>query len=267
MNKLLDQWRTVLARMEAACVQCNRSPQDVKLLAVSKTVPFARVAELVRAGQVDFGENYIQEAMEKIEAARLEWSAPKANPSFSRIAPILPNSPLSPIAPIAPLCPIWHCIGPVQSNKTKWVATHFDWLHTLDRLKIAQRLSEQRPADMPPLKVLIQVNVDHGQTKSGIPPEEVLTLAKGVMGLPRLSLKGIMTLPDPQPDSVRQVALHRVGRAVFDLVLKETGHPGWDTLSMGMTQDLEAAIFAGSTLVRVGTAIFGARDRAQAQAV
>ena len=240
MTMLIDQWTGVLARIQAACLRCNRSPQEVQLLAVSKTVPFARLAELARAGQVDFGENYIQEAVEKIEAASTQWASQ-------------PGAELKPRA-------VWHCIGPVQSNKTRLVATHFDWLHTLDRLKIAQRLSEQRPAFLAPLQVLIQVNVDQGQTKSGIPPEEVLPLAQAVMGLKGLSLRGIMTLPDPEPDHARQVALHRVGRAVFDHVLQATGNPSWDTLSMGMTQDLEAAIEAGSTLVRVGTAIFGARS-------
>jgi PLP dependent protein len=238
MNTLIDQWRAVLGRITSACHQTHRDPQTVSLVAVSKTVPFPRVASLVQAGQVDLGENYIQEAVEKIQAAEHEWPHHNGQPLFR---------------------PVWHCIGPVQSNKTKWVATHFDWMHTLDRLKIAERLSEQRPLALEPLKVLIQVNVDQGASKSGIPPDEVLALAREVMGLKGLCLKGIMTLPDPTPDYETQVALHRVGKAVFDHVQQELSHPHWDTLSMGMTQDLEAAIAAGSTMVRVGTAIFGAR--------
>jgi PLP dependent protein len=238
MNILIDQWTAVRERIEAACLRFHRSPNDVRLLAVSKTVPFERVAQLARAGQVDFGENYIQEALEKIQAACLELDDLKTKPNAY---------------------PVWHCIGPVQSNKTKWVATQFDWLHTLDRLKIAERLSEQRPEELEPLRVLIQVNVDQGQTKSGVSPEEVLALAKSVMSLKGLCLKGIMTMPDFDPDYDTQVALHGIGKAVFDQVSKELGSPHWDTLSMGMTQDLEAAVQAGSTMVRVGTAIFGAR--------
>ena len=238
MNTVIEQWTAVRERIHAACVRCNRRPQDVKLLAVSKTVPFARLAQLARAGQVDFGENYIQEALEKIQAAEIELADLKEAP-FSY--------------------PVWHCIGPVQSNKTKWVATHFDWMHTLDRFKIAERLSDQRPTELAPLKVLIQVNVDQGHTKSGIAPDAVLPLARAVMSLKGLSLKGIMTMPDFHPDYDTQVAMHKIGKAVFDHVLQETGSPEWDTLSMGMTQDLEAAVEAGSTLLRVGTAIFGAR--------
>jgi PLP dependent protein len=152
----------------------------------------------------------------------------------------------------------WHCIGPIQSNKTRLVATHFDWAHSVDRLKIAQRLSEQRPEGLPPLQVCIQVNVDGGPSKSGIAPGEALTLAREIAQLPRLTLRGIMTIPEPPADFPAQKAVHERARALFD-EMREAGLP-LDTLSMGMTADLEAAIAAGSTMVRVGTAIFGGRS-------
>jgi pyridoxal phosphate enzyme (YggS family) len=184
------------------------------------------VREAAAAGQAAFGENYIQEGIEKI-------------------------------ALLADLKLQWHCIGPVQSNKTRLVAAHFDWLHTVDRLKIAQRLSEQRPETLAPLQVCIQVNVDGGANKSGVAPEEALALAREVAQLPRLKLRGVMSIPEPQPDFAAQKAVHLRVRRVFD-ELREAGLP-LDTLSLGMTADLEAAIHAGSTMVRVGTAIFGGR--------
>ena len=155
----------------------------------------------------------------------------------------------------------WHCIGPIQSNKTRLVAEHFDWAHTVDRLKIAERLSAQRPAHLPPLMVCIQVNIDGGATKSGVPPAEVLALARAVVKLPRLTLRGLMAIPDHTPDFVAQLAVHASARAIFDdiLALREPGFERFDTLSLGMTADLEAAVQAGSTLVRVGTGIFGGR--------
>ncbi len=151
----------------------------------------------------------------------------------------------------------WHCIGPIQSNKTRLVAAHFDWAHTVDRLKTAQRLSEQRPAGMAPLQVCIQVNIDGGPSKSGVAPREALALARDVAQMPRLVLRGIMTMPEPAPDFAAQKAVHLKARALFD-DLRESGL-ALDTLSMGMTADLEAAIAAGSTMVRIGTAIFGGR--------
>jgi PLP dependent protein len=151
----------------------------------------------------------------------------------------------------------WHCIGPIQSNKTRLVAAHFDWAHTVDRLKVAQRLSEQRPEGMPPLQVCIQVNIDGGPNKSGVAPAEVEALAREVARLPRLKLRGLMTIPEPAPDFAAQKAVHLKGKALFD-ELRDAGL-AIDTLSMGMTADLEAAIAAGSTMVRVGTAIFGER--------
>ena len=199
---------------------------EVTLLAVSKTFGPEAVREAAEAGQGAFGENYIQEGVEKI-------------------------------ALLADLKLQWHCIGPVQSNKTRLVAAHFDWVHTVDRLKIAQRLSEQRPAELEPLQVCIQVNVDGGANKSGVAPDESLALAREVAQLPRLRLRGIMSIPEPQPDFAAQKAVCLRARRVFD-ELREAGL-AIDTLSLGMTGDLEAAIHAGSTMVRVGTAIFGGR--------
>ena len=154
----------------------------------------------------------------------------------------------------------WHCIGPVQSNKTRLVAEHFDWVQSIDRLKIAERLSEQRPPDLPPLQICIQVNIDGGPTKSGVAPEDALALAKAVAQLPRLALRGLMAIPEPARDFMAACAVHSRAKALFDQINQSGVLPvDMDTLSIGMTADLEAAIQAGSTMVRVGTAIFGAR--------
>ena len=199
---------------------------DVTLLAVSKTFGIEAVREAHVAGQNAFGENYIQEAVEKIAVLR-------------------------------ELKLQWHCIGPVQSNKTRLVATHFDWVHTIDRLKIAQRLSQHRPPELAPLQLCIQVNIDGGATKAGVAPQEVPALAVEIAQLPRLKLRGLMTIPEPADDFTAQRAVHMRTRALFDQ-LNAAGLQ-LDTLSMGMTADLEAAIAAGGTLVRIGTAIFGGR--------
>ncbi len=198
------------------------------MLAVSKTFPAVTVREAFDAGQRRFGENYVQEAVAKItELAELR----------SQIE--------------------WHMIGPLQSNKTRVVAEHFDWVHTVDRLKIAQRLSEQRPDHLAPLQVCIQVNTSGEDSKSGTTPAEATALAEAVAALPRLQLRGVMALPAPSPDpAVQHAELARV-RSVFE-ALRNQGLPV-DTLSMGMSGDLEAAIGEGSTLVRVGTALFGHR--------
>lgn len=209
---------------------------SVQLLAVSKTFGADAVREAVQAGQRSFGENYIQEAVEKIAAVR---------------AMQLPGGEVLQ----------WHCIGPIQSNKTKLVAENFDWAQTVDRLKIAERLSAQRPGGMAPLHVCIQVNVDGGPTKSGVMAEEALELAAAIVKLPNLVLRGIMSIPDDTPDFKAQCAVHKRSEAIFD-VIKASGLPGleqFDTLSMGMTGDLEAAVAAGSTMVRVGSGIFGRR--------
>ena len=228
MSSIAEQIKTVQTRIAAACIAAGRDPASVRLLAVSKTFGPEAVREAHAAGLNAFGENYIQEAVDKITALR-ELSLE------------------------------WHCIGPIQSNKTRLVAEHFDWVHSVDRLKIAQRLSDQRPAHLPPLQVCLQVNTDGGPTKSGAQPAEVLALAREVAALPGLVLRGLMTIPDPVEGFEAEVALHRRATALFEQVGAELALPQWDTLSMGMTADLEAAIAAGSTMVRVGTAIFGRR--------
>ncbi len=227
---LRDNLHAVQARIAAACAASARSANSVQLLAVSKTFSADDVRQVAACGQRDFGENYIQEGMDKITA-------------LQDIQPGL----------------VWHCIGPIQSNKTKLVAEHFDWAHTVDRLKIAQRLSDQRPAHLAPLNVCLQVNIDGGETKSGIAPADVLALAAEVAKLPRLVLRGLMTIPDPLEGFDAQVAVHAKARALFDEVKAALNLSHFDTLSMGMTGDLEAAVQAGSTMVRVGTAIFGGR--------
>jgi len=226
MTMIADNLQQVRARLEEACRACGRDPSAVTLLAVSKTFDATAVREAHAAGQTAFGENYLQEAVDKQAA--------------------LTDLPLS-----------WHCIGPIQSNKTRLVAEHFDWAHTVDRLKIAERLSAQRPDRRAPLQVCLQVNIDGGANKSGVAPGQALALAREVVQLPGLTLRGLMTIPEPAPDFDTALAVHRQARALFDR-LRDAGL-ALDTLSMGMTSDLEAAIHAGSTLVRVGTAIFGER--------
>jgi pyridoxal phosphate enzyme (YggS family) len=226
MSTIQTRLLAVRARIDAACQAANRNPQVVTLLAVSKTFGPDAVREAHAAGQTAFGENYIQEAVEKIAALR--------------------DLPLQ-----------WHCIGPIQSNKTRLVAEHFDWVHTVDRLKIAQRLSEQRPAHLPPLQLCLQVNVDGGDNKSGVPPQEALALAKQVAALPNVRLRGVMSIPEPAPDFIAALASMTAVRALFDILNAEG--LDLDTLSIGMSADLEAAIHAGSTMVRVGSAIFGGR--------
>jgi pyridoxal phosphate enzyme (YggS family) len=232
MSSLRDQLQTVQARIRAACAHCGRDAASVRLLAVSKTFPADAIRQVASAGQRDFGENYIQEGVDKITSLRSDTSLPGL---------------------------VWHCIGPIQSNKTKLVAEHFDWAHTVDRLKIAQRLNDQRPSHLPPLQVCLQVNIDGGATKSGVTPAEVRALAQDVAALPRLTLRGLMTIPDPVDGFDAQVAVHAKAHALFETLKQSLALPQFDTLSMGMTADLEAAIHAGSTMVRVGTAIFGAR--------
>lgn len=205
------------------------------MLAVSKTFPAEAVREAALAGQRAFGENYIQEGVEKIAAVRAMKDVP----------------PLQ-----------WHCIGPIQSNKTKLVAQHFDWVHTVDREKVAQRLSEQRPDGLAPLQVCIQVNVDGGATKSGCSPQEALALAQTIAQLPRLQLRGVMSIPDPQDSDEAMLAIHRKVVQVFESIRASgiAGAAQLDTVSLGMTADMHTAIAAGSTMVRVGSGIFGVRD-------
>jgi pyridoxal phosphate enzyme (YggS family) len=228
MTTIGENLEHVRKRIDLACVAAGRNPREVRLLAVSKSVTAQRLAEAVAVGQTAFGENYIQEALAKMA--------------------LLQRSPLE-----------WHCIGPIQSNKTRQVAEHFAWVHSVDRLKTAQRLSEQRPPQLPPLQVCIQVNIDGSSSKAGVMPDAALELAHNVSTLPNLSLRGLMTLPEPATDFAAACTMHRKTHALFE-ALRHSGL-ALDTLSMGMSDDLEAAIHSGSTLVRVGSAIFGARNR------
>ena len=231
-----------IARAEA---EAGRAPGSVALLAVSKTFGADAVMEALQAGQTAFGENYIQEGVEKILALR-QWLAEPAQ------AGLLARPALQ-----------WHCIGPIQSNKTRLVAEHFDWVQSVDRLKIAERLSEQRPADLPPLQICLQVNIDGGANKSGVSPADALALAQAVARLPRLVLRGLMAIPEPAPDTASARAVHAHTAALLAQINAAGGLPQpMDTLSMGMSADLAPAIAAGSTLVRVGTAIFGGRAKA-----
>lgn len=215
------------ARIGAACAAAHRPVAGVGLLAVSKTFPGEAVREAWRAGQRAFGESYVQEAVVKL-------------------------------AELADLPIEWHFIGPLQSNKTRPVAERFDWVHGVDRLKIAERLSVARPDSMPALNVLVQVNVGGEASKSGVAPSEAIDLARAVARLPRLRLRGFMTIPRPSHDTLELRAQFALLKGIFDAA--RAAGLSLDTLSMGMSDDLEAAILEGSTLVRVGTAIFGKRD-------
>jgi pyridoxal phosphate enzyme (YggS family) len=215
-------------RIAAACAAAGRATHGVTLLAVSKTFGAEAVREAHAAGQRAFGENYVQEALDKIAALADLRAGPE-----------------------------WHLIGPLQSNKTRVVAESFDWVHSVDRLKVAERLSAQRPEGLPPLQVCLQVNVSGEASKSGVPPAEVAALAAQVARLPRLRLRGLMSIPEPAADSEAQRAPHRALRALLE-ALRQQGL-ALDTLSMGMSADLEAAVAEGATVVRIGTAIFGAR--------
>ena len=224
MSTIADNISQVAARIRAAEQASQRAADSVQLLAVSKTKPAEAVREAFAAGVRDFGENYLQEALGK----QLE----------------LTDLPLS-----------WHFIGPIQSNKTRAIAENFAWVHSVDRLKIAQRLSEQRPADLPPLNICIQVNVSGEASKSGCTPADLPALAKAVAALPNLRLRGLMAIPEPTVDRAAQEAAFASLRD-----LQQGLGLGLDTLSMGMSHDLEAAIAQGATWVRIGTALFGARD-------
>ena len=228
MATIKENIQEVHRRLAKACTDAARPAAEVRLLVVSKTFEAGAVREAHAAGERAFGENYVQEALDKIAAladlrAGIEW----------------------------------HLIGPLQSNKTRVVAESFDWVHTVDRLKIAQRLSEQRPEGLPPLQVCLQVNISGESSKSGLSPEEVPALAAEIARLPRLRLRGLMAIPEPAPDFEAQRLPHRQ-LAQLLRTLQDRGLP-LDTLSMGMSADLEAAVMEGATLVRVGSAIFGAR--------
>jgi pyridoxal phosphate enzyme (YggS family) len=230
MGSVEAKLQQVRTRIATACETSQRPVQSVTLLAVTKTFGPQAVRAAHRAGQHAFGENYVQEALEKMASlvdlqGRLEW----------------------------------HLIGPLQSNKTRVVAAHFDWVHTVDRLKLAERLSAQRPDGMAPLQVCVQVNISGEASKSGVMPDSALALATAVAALPRLHLRGLMAIPEPEGDFESQRAPHRaLAKLLFDL---NASGLALDTLSMGMSADLEAAISEGATLVRVGSAIFGERAR------
>ena len=229
MDELSKRYQAVRERITQAALQAGRNPGSVQLLVVSKTFGADKVAQVAALGQCDFGENYVQEGVDKITALQDMKGL------------------------------VWHCIGPLQSNKTRPVAEHFDWVHSVDRLKIAQRLSEQRPAHLPPLQVCLQVNIDGGATKAGVVPTEALALAQAVSVLPRLVLRGLMTIPDAVEGFDAQLAVHTQAKRLFDELQTALSLPEFDTLSMGMSADLEAAVQAGSNMVRVGSAVFGSR--------
>ena len=230
MRAIGDNLQAVLQRIAHAARDAGRDPAEVTLLAVSKTHPAALVEQAMAAGQRAFGENYVQEAVEKMDAV-------KGSPHL----------------------PEWHLIGPLQSNKTRVVAERFQWVHTLDREKTARRLSEQRPASAPPLNVLVQVNVSREASKSGISMEETPSLLRQISSLPKLRLRGLMAIPEPGAPRAR---FHEVR----DLYEKLKGEFGFDTLSMGMSDDMETAIAEGATMVRIGTAIFGERRKERSAA-
>ena len=229
MTPISANLQAVHARIAAAARAAGRDEKDISLLAVSKTWPAGHVREAAAAGQRAFGENYVQEGVAKV-------------------------------AELAPLGLDWHFIGPLQSNKTRPVAEHFDWVHSIERMKIAERLAEQRPAGRAPLNVCLQVNVSGEASKSGCAPAEAIALAKAIAALPNLRLRGLMCIPEPVEDIQAQRRPFRQLRELYEQ-LRGDGLP-LDTLSMGMSHDIEAAIAEGATMVRVGTAIFGERSKA-----
>lgn len=226
MTHAQNRLQCVLSRINQATAQSNRPADSVQLLAVSKTWPADALRQLADQGQRHFGENYLQEAIDKIKALK-------------------------------DLSLVWHFIGPIQSNKTRDIANHFDWVHSVDRLKIAMRLSEQRPAGLPPLNLCLQVNIDLEATKAGVTSENLFELAAAVQPLENIQLRGLMVIPKATDDSDLQHDAFQRAHTLF--IQLQQRFPGIDTLSMGMTADFETAIAEGSTLVRVGTALFGDR--------
>jgi pyridoxal phosphate enzyme (YggS family) len=238
MNSIVVNLMQVRQRIELAALAAKREPEEIELLAVSKTFPASAIEEAMHAGQSAFGENYVQEGVEKI--IQLE-----------KLRPWL----------------VWHFIGPLQSNKTREVAEHFDWVHSVDRLKIAERLSAQRGEfpHLAELQVCVQVNVSEEDSKSGVPLVDAQALCDAISKLPNVILRGLMAIPAPNPDPKIQREAFAAVRACFQSIqashLVDPGYQFFDTLSMGMSDDLEAAIAEGSTMVRIGTAIFGKRDK------
>ncbi len=233
-DSLALRLRQLRARIAAAAVAAGRDPQSIRLLAVSKTRPATDLADAVAGGQLAFGENYVQEALAKISAL-----------------PALIGAALPAVE--------WHFIGPLQSNKTRAVAGHFDWCQSVDSRKLADRLSAQRPEGRAPLNVCVQVRIGDEDSKSGAAPAELAALAAHVASLPGLRLRGLMTIPPPSDDPAQQRRWFAEARALYEQLRAQ--HASVDTLSMGMSGDLEAAIHEGATLVRVGTALFGERAR------
>ena len=231
MSTIEQNLQAVRDSIAQAAVDAQRAPADVTLLAVSKTFGADAVLAAMRAGQAAFGENYLQEALDKI--ALVTEAAPQHVPA-------------------------WHFIGPIQSNKTRPIAEHFDWVHTVEREKIAVRLSEQRPVGLPDLNICLQVNISGEASKSGVTPADLPALAHAVAQLPRLRLRGLMAIPEPETD----VALQRAAFAQLRVLYQQLKADGLalDTLSMGMSADLRAAVLEGATIVRVGSAIFGSRN-------
>ncbi|MFZ6766514.1 YggS family pyridoxal phosphate-dependent enzyme [Undibacterium sp. Di26W] len=234
MSSISDNLQAVLAHIHAYALESGRDPSQVELLAVSKTFGAEAVLQAAAAGQRRFGENYLQEALDKIQAVQA----------------MAPQWPLE-----------WHFIGPIQSNKTRPIAEHFAWVHSVDREKIARRLSEQRPDHLPALNICLQVNISGEESKSGVLPAEALDLAQQIACLPRLSLRGLMAVPEASDDQQQQRLAFRQLKELSQSI--QAAGIALDTLSMGMSSDLHAAIAEGSTMVRVGTAIFGSRNYAR----
>jgi PLP dependent protein len=230
MTAILSNLQAVRAAIHQAATAAGRSPEEIRLLAVSKTFPSEAIREAFAAGQTSFGENYLQEALDKMQA--------------------LADLPIE-----------WHFIGPIQSNKTRPIAEHFSWVHSVDRLKIAQRLSEQRPASLPPLNICLQINISDESSKSGITPGDAPAVARAIAALPNLKLRGLMAIPAPSEDEAEQ----RNSFAKMRELQKKLNSEGLqlDTLSMGMSHDMAAAILEGANIVRIGTAIFGVRARTE----
>ncbi|GAB1255682.1 YggS family pyridoxal phosphate-dependent enzyme [Aurantivibrio plasticivorans] len=229
MHNLHDKLIKVRDRVHEATKCARRDPEGVQIIAVSKKQPAEKLREVYEAGQRQFGESYLQEALEKQLA-------------------------------LADLDIEWHFIGPIQSNKTQSIAQHFNWVHSVDREKIARRLNDQRPSELPPLNVCLQVNIDNEASKSGITPDQLIDLAERIVDLPHLRLRGLMAIPAPREDYQEQLTALMKVRDQFARLQQQLASPHIDTLSMGMSGDLEAAIAAGATMVRVGTDIFGARE-------
>ncbi|WP_305816078.1 YggS family pyridoxal phosphate-dependent enzyme [Photobacterium leiognathi] len=234
MTSIKQNIAEVIHQITLATEKCGRAADSVQLLAVSKTKPVEAIEEAIAAGQYAFGENYVQEGVDKVN----HFSTHSAKNLL-----------------------VWHFIGPIQSNKTRLVAEHFDWVHSIDRVKTAKRLSDQRPANMAPLQVLLQVNSNDEETKSGVSLTELTALAAEIAAMPNIELRGLMSIPQPATDFDSQFATFKTLSDALEQL--KTIYPQVDTLSMGMSDDMEAAIAAGSTIVRIGTAIFGARDYSQ----